>query len=257
MHIPVLIDVAGIPELNVREVSPQRVRLGAATRFQRFLDDPSLAAALPAMPFCAVWFADDQIRESATIGGNLVNASPAADGTPGLLAHNAIVVLAAQRGGKVERRKLPLAEFVTGPGKTVLAPDEILLEVQCDALPRHGGAFEKVGHRRSLVISTVCVAALVQLDEARRAFRDIRLAVAGVGPVPRRIELIEHSFRGKPIDARMIVDASYNTDCYIASRTRQDYRREVLQGFVVRAITNAAVRAGADPSLLPADVEAA
>src|SRR3954454_19219127 len=71
VHIPALIDVAGIPELNVRAVENGKVRLGAATRFQRFIDDKALMAALPAMPFVAVWFADDQIRESATIGGNL------------------------------------------------------------------------------------------------------------------------------------------------------------------------------------------
>lgn len=257
VHIPVLIDVAGIPELNVREVAAGKVRLGAATRFQRFLDDKDLMAALPAMPFCAVWFADDQIRESATIGGNLVNASPAADGAPALLAHDASVVLAARRNGRIERRKLPLAQFVTGPGQTAIVADEILLEVQAAAMPSHGGAFEKVGHRRSLVISTVCVAALVQLDACHRKFRDLRLAVAGVGPVPRRIEIIEDSFKGKPIDARLIVDASFNTDAYIASRTRQEYRREVLQGFVVRAIVNAARRAGADPALLTWDIEAA
>lgn len=257
VHIPVLIDVAGIPELNVREVAGGKVRLGAATRFQRFLDDKALMTALPAMPFCAVWFADDQIRESATIGGNLVNASPAADGTPALLAHEARVVLAAKRGGRIERRKLELSQFIIGPGKTEIADDELLLEVQCEALPGHSGAFEKVGHRRSLVISTVCVAALVELDASKRSFKDLRLAVAGVGPVPRRIAFIEDSFKGKPIDARTIVDASFNTEAYIASRSRQEYRREVLQGFVVRAIVNAARRAGADASLFPADIEAA
>ena len=85
VHIPVLIDIARIPELRERSVSDTRVRLGAATPIQRFLDDPMLGCAMPAMPRCAVWFADDQLREAATIGGNIVNASPAADGTPPLL----------------------------------------------------------------------------------------------------------------------------------------------------------------------------
>ncbi|HET9176579.1 MAG TPA: FAD binding domain-containing protein, partial [Pseudolabrys sp.] len=91
VHIPALIDVTKIPELRELSVDDERVRLGAATPIQRFLDDRSLARVLPAMPRCAVWFADDQIRESATIGGNIVNASPAADGTPPLLAHEARV----------------------------------------------------------------------------------------------------------------------------------------------------------------------
>lgn len=257
VHIPVLIDIAAIPELNVREVERGKVRLGAATPFQRFLDDKTLAASLPVMPFAAVWFADDQIRESATIGGNLVNASPAADGTPALLAHDATVVLAARRNGRIERRKVPLADLATGPGKTVMAIDEILLEVECDALPRHGGAFEKVGHRRSLAISTVCVAALVEIDATGEKFRDIRVAVAGVGPVAKRAFLVEHYLKDKPISEREIVVGASGAIDMVASRTRQEYRREVVEGFVVRAIVNAAKRAGASGKLITPDLEAA
>lgn len=256
VHIPVMIDIAGIPELNVREVNGGHVRLGAATRFQRFLDDTELAAAMPVMPRCAVWFADDQIRESATIGGNLVNGSPAADGTPALLALDAAVVLAAKRHGKIARRTMPLSKFALAPSKTALEGDEILLEIRCDALPGYGGAFEKVGHRRSLVISTVCVAALVQLDAAGTSFRDIRLAVAGIGPVPQRMQTIEVSLQGKPIDAGKLEQAAQAAAAFVASRTRQDYRREVVQGFVMRAIINAARRAGADTTLITPDLEA-
>jgi carbon-monoxide dehydrogenase medium subunit/xanthine dehydrogenase FAD-binding subunit len=136
VHIPVLIDIAGIPDLNVREIGAGTVRLGGATRFQRFIDDKALMAAMPSLPFCAVWFADDQIRESATIGGNLVNASPAADGTPALLVHDAAVVLASRRSGRIERRKMTLVEFMQGPGKTALGEEEILLEVECAAEAR-------------------------------------------------------------------------------------------------------------------------
>src|SRR5262249_24742106 len=68
VEIPVLIDVTRIPELHDRQVDGPCIRIGAATPIQRFLDDPALVHALPAMPRCAVWFADDQIRESATIG---------------------------------------------------------------------------------------------------------------------------------------------------------------------------------------------
>ncbi len=149
VHIPVLIDVARIPELCEISVGDKRVRLGAATPIQRFLDDPALGRALPAMPRCAVWFADDQIRAQATVGGNIVNASPAADVTPCLIAHEAVVELASARG----KRTMPLKDFVTGPNKTALADGELLTAIECDALPAHGGSFEKVGHRRSLVIS--------------------------------------------------------------------------------------------------------
>ncbi len=257
VHIPVLVDIAGIPELNVREIAGGKARLGAATRFQRFIDDKALAAALPAMPLCAVWFADDQIRESATIGGNLVNASPAADGTPALLAHDAEVVLARRNAGRIERRKLWLAEFVQGPSKTALRPDEILVEVECAALPGHGGAFEKVGHRRSLVISTVCVAALVEIASCGDRLADVRLAVAGIGPVPSRMDRIESALRGKLLTSALLEDAASTAADLVASRTRQEYRREVVQGFVLRALVAAARRAGASDELIPPELEAA
>src|ERR1700687_638216 len=139
VEIPVLIDVSRIPELRELHVDDRRVRLGAATPIQRFLDDATLARAVPCMPRCAVWFADDQIRAQATIGGNIVNASPAADGTPPLLAHDAEVELAARRDGRIVRRRLPLDRFVIGPNKTALEDGEILVAVDCAALAGDGG----------------------------------------------------------------------------------------------------------------------
>ena len=136
VEIPVLIDVSKIPELNERRVDGKRVRIGAATPIQRFLDDAALCSALPAMPRCAVWFADDQIRESATIGGNIVNASPAGDAIPPLIAHEAVVELASRRNGKIAQRKIPLIQFITGPGKTALQPDELLVAIECDDAER-------------------------------------------------------------------------------------------------------------------------
>jgi xanthine dehydrogenase FAD-binding subunit len=257
VHVPVLIDVARIPELRERSVDERSVRIGAATPIQRFLDDPKLARALPCMPRCAVWFADDQIRESATIGGNIINASPAADGTPGLIAHEAYVELATRQGREITRRRVELAAFITGPGRTALAPGELLVAVECDALSGYGGSFEKVGHRRSLVISLVCLAALVKLDAAGRTFEDVRLAIAGIGPVPKRLTEVETFLRGGAVSAERLEQAADMPVDLVASRTRQAYRREVVRGFMVRGLLNAARRAGADPSVLSRELEAA
>ena len=246
VDIPVLIDVAKIPELNERQVDDRHVKLGAATPIQRFLDDPALARALPCMPRCAVWFADDQIRALATIGGNIVNASPAADGTPCLLAHQATVELASRQNGKISRRKLPLEKFVTGPNKTALGTGEILLALECDALPGYGGSFEKVGHRRSLVISLVCLATVVKLDATGKNFEDVRLCIAGIGPVPSRLSDVEAFLRGGPISAERVEEAAEMPVALVASRTRQDYRREVVRGFMLRGLINAIRRAGGD-----------
>ena len=192
-----------------------------------------------------------------TIGGNIVNASPAADGTPPLLAHDAEVELAARRDGAIVRRRMRLAEFVLGRGKTALAEGEILVAIDCAALPGYGGSFEKVGHRRSLVISLVCLAALVRLDASRRRFADVRLALAGVCPRPQRLSAVEEFLRGAEVSgARLEAAAAMPVDL-VASRTRQDYRRDVVRGFVMRGLINAARRAGAAPGLLAPELEAA
>jgi xanthine dehydrogenase FAD-binding subunit len=252
VHIPVLIDVARIPELCEISVGDKRVRLGAATPIQRFLDDPALGRALPAMPRCAVWFADDQIRAQATVGGNIANASPAADATPCLIAHEAAVELASARG----KRTMPLKDFVTGPNKTALADGELLTVIECDALPAHGGSFEKVGHRRSLVISLVCLAALIKLNRDGSKVEDARLAIAGIGPKPLRLTDVENFLRG-PLSAERLDAAADMPVSLVASRTRQEYRRDVVRGFMLRGLINAARRAGADPGVLTPELEAA
>ena len=256
VHIPVLIDIARIPELRERAVNDTRVRLGAATPIQRFLDDSALGRAMPAMPRCAVWFADDQLRESATIGGNVVNASPAADGTPPLFAQDAVVELASRKNGSIQTRRLPIGEFITGPGRTVLADDEILVAIECAALPGYGGSFEKVGHRRSLVISTVCLAAMVKLDAAGRAFEDVRISIGGIGPVPDRLRDVEQFLKSGPLNASRLDQAAAMPVSLVRSRTRQDYRRDVVHGFMLRGLFNAAQRAGAGPDVLTPELEA-
>jgi xanthine dehydrogenase FAD-binding subunit len=257
VHVPVLIDVTKIPELNVQRVNATRVHLGAATPMQRFLDNASLAHALPAMPRCAVWFADDQIRAQATIGGNIVNASPAADATPCLMAHDSHVELARNLDGKLVRRRMKLDDFVQGPNRTALEEDEILIAVESDALPGYGGSFEKVGHRRSLVISLVCLAALVKLDAQGSRIDDVRLAIAGVGPKPIRLADTEKFLRDGPLDMKRLQQAADMPVTLVASRTRQEYRREVVRGFVLRGLVNAVKRAGAESSLPTGELEAA
>ncbi len=257
VEIPVLIDVSRIPELIARRVDDKRVRLGAATPVQRFLDVPELARALPAGPRCAVWFADDQIREQATVGGNIVNASPAADVTPCLIAHDAEVELARSENGAVARRRMSLTDFVQGPGRTALQEGELLTAIECDALPAYGGSFEKVGHRRSLVISVVCLAALVKLDAQGRRVEDARLSIAGIGPKPLRLSEVENFLRGAPLDTGRLEQAAEMPVALVASRTRQEYRRDVVRGFMLRGLVNAAKRAGADPAALSAELETA
>jgi carbon-monoxide dehydrogenase medium subunit/xanthine dehydrogenase FAD-binding subunit len=244
IHVPHLIDVSKIAELHGYEISDGRVRLGANLVFQRFLSHDTLKAHLPCMPYCAIWFGDDQIREQATLVGNIVNASPAADGTPPVLAMNGTVELARLDGGEVARRTVPVAEFVTGPGTTTRGGDEIVTAVECDSMAGYGGAFEKVGQRRSLVISTVCVAGLVKPSADNTTFQDVRLAIGGTGPVPLRLNHIEDFLKNRPLTRDILRQASQMTSGLINSRTRRAYRGDVLSGFIERALEDALADCG-------------
>ncbi|HVA12523.1 MAG TPA: FAD binding domain-containing protein [Stellaceae bacterium] len=244
IHAPMIIDLSRIAALRSVAVNAERVRIGACTEMARFLDAPLLARHLPVMLHCAVWFGDDQLREAATIGGNLVNASPAADAAPPLIAMNAVVTLESRDGGTRRRRDLPLEEFVTGPGTTRLAQGELLTAIECDSMAGYGAAFEKVGHRRSLVISTVCVAALVRVDHWPGRFVDIRLAIGAIAPVPSRLRECEEFLSGKPISSATIGAAARLVSARVQSRTRRAYRAEVVVNFIERALTDAAVNAG-------------
>lgn len=257
VHISVLIDLSRVAELSGFGRDGNRLRLGASTVFQRFLDDAELRRLAPALPRCAIWFADDQIRSLATIGGNLVNASPAADGIPPLLAANAVLRLASRQDGRIVYREAPLATFIAGPGRTQLREDEILVDLRCDILDGYGTAFEKVGERRSLVISAVCLCAAVKADASGARFADVRLALGGIGPIPQRLADVEAFLCGRDITAAAIRHAAEMPLDLVQSRTRRGYRREVVRGFMARALTDACFEAGVDMAQIARQLEPA
>jgi len=234
-----VIDISKINDLSKWQLQGNRINLGANVTISQLLNNPFLRKHIPVMAKSAVWFADDQIREQATLGGNLVNASPAADATPPMLAMNAELTLERKQKGKIIQRKLPLDEFLTGPGKTRLEAGELVTRVECDSMLGYGSAFEKVGPRRSLVLSTVCLAALVSLSDDGQEFEDVRLALGGVGPVPIRLKESEACLISQPIDFDLIDKSAVLAVKHVQSRTRQEYRREVVYNFVKRGILGA------------------
>ena len=244
VHVPVMLDVSRIKEMQGYALEGARVRLGANVVYQDFLTDETLKAHLPCMPYCAIWFADDQIREQATLAGNIVNASPAADGTPPVIALNGTIEIARLESGAVVRRTQTVAEFLKGPGRTTLEAGEIVTAVELDSAIGYGGAFEKVGQRRSLVISVVCAACVVKPSPDGSTFEDVRLAMGGIGPVPVRLGEIEAFLKHKPITADITRAASRMSDGLVNSRTRREYRREVVEGFIQRALEDALADAG-------------
>lgn len=250
VHLPAVVDLSRIAALSGVTQTGGRIAMGATTPISAMQRHPVLQRQAPVLGDCALWFADDQIREQATVGGNLANASPAGDTQPALLALNTHVTLVRREAGRLMERSVPLSEFILGPSRTVLQPHEILMRIEFDALPDHGVSFEKVGHRRSLAISTVCLATVVRLD-AQHRIDDLRIAIGAVGPVPERLSDIEDLLTGyKPTPAALRVAASKVAE-RVRSRSRQSYRREVLSYFVERSLTTALAHAGLDVPRLP------
>ncbi|HET7554206.1 MAG TPA: FAD binding domain-containing protein [Gaiellaceae bacterium] len=171
---PALLDLSRVEELNGWSCRDGVLRLGAGTTFDRI--GRELATFSP-LAQAAHAFASPQVRKRATIGGNVVTASPAADGLAVLAAYDADVVVAA--AGRPERR-VPWSEFVTGPKQIALAPDELVAAVEWR--PVDGpGSFSKLGVRNAMVIAVASVC--VQLDTARHR---VRLALGSVGPTVLR-----------------------------------------------------------------------
>lgn len=239
VHGSTIIDVSGIKEMSGVEIREKRIWMGANTTFSDFCSDPILREHAPVLAQCAASFADFQIREAATLGGNIVNASPAADGVPPVMAMNARVTLESKRDGKRQSRDIPLGDFLAGPGSTTLQAGEILTGIECDAVENYGSAFEKIGPRRSLYLSTVCLAVLVEIDPAASCFSDVRLALGAVGPVPVRLTECEDFLKGKPIRLDIVKEAAGMPLDRVQSRTRRDYRRQVVSNFVERGLINA------------------
>ena len=202
VEIPVLIDVPKIPELNERRIDGTRVRLGAATPVQRFLDDAALGCAMPAMPRCAVWFADDQIRAQATIGGNIVNASPAADSVPALIAARATCVIAGASG----RREVPVESIVTGPGRTSLGRDEFVIEFYLPKRPpRSADAYLRFIPRSEMDIAVVGAAVSVTLD-AFGVCTDARIVLGAVAPTAVLVPEAAAALIGRTLDETALAE---------------------------------------------------
>jgi CO/xanthine dehydrogenase FAD-binding subunit len=187
-----ILDITGLGELSGITRVPGHVRIGACTTWAA-IRDAALPPAFDALRAAAAEVGGQQIQNAGTIGGNLCNASPAADGVPPLLALDAEVELAAAAG----RRRLPLAAFLRDARRTALGPSEILTAVLVpDAATEGRSAFLKLGARRYLVISIAMVA--VRLAVADGRVRAAALAVGACGPVAARLPALEARLLGAP-----------------------------------------------------------
>jgi CO/xanthine dehydrogenase FAD-binding subunit len=201
-----LLNIRRIEGLDGIATSGPEMRIGAAATISVIRRHPALAEIAPLLVRAADCFASEQIRNAASVGGNLCNASPAADMAPPLLALDASVELACWQGGAARTRRVPLEQFFAGPGKTVKRPEELLTAVVF-ARPAPGfvGRFRKSGPRPALEISTVSVAVGARLEAGKLA--GVRVAMGSVAPTPLRARHVEAALEGRPLDAATIANA--------------------------------------------------
>lgn len=191
-----VLDIKRIESLRTIEQTDSGWIIGAACTWTDIITHP-LPRAFDGLKAAAREVGSVQIQNTATLAGNLCNASPAADGVPALMALDAQVELAAVRG----RRRLPLAEFILGPRRTARAEDELVVAIH---VPTHSdrvrSSFHKHGSRRYLVISIVMLSLVLEVDD-RGYLQTVRIAVGACSAVACRLHRLEQALIGQSIDA--------------------------------------------------------
>ncbi len=195
-----LLNVRRVPELHRVERADGAIRIGALCTITELMRDPLVREHFGILTDACDHFASDQLRNAATIGGNVCNASPAGDTLVPLLVLDAEAELASKPNGRVETRRVPLADFFAGPGRTARAPNELLCAIRLP-LPAPGfvGRFFKFGTRPALDISAISIG----IGGVRRgsALTNVRVAYGAVAPVPLRARRTEAIIEGSPLDA--------------------------------------------------------
>lgn len=232
-----LLDLTLIPNLSGITISQDAIRMGAATTWTDIVK-ADLPGAFDALKQAGREVGSIQIQNTGTIGGNLCNASPAADGVPPLLALDASVELAsAQRGSRI----LKLSEFILHVRKTALAADEILTAILIPKpSAKEGSAFEKLGSRRYLVISITMTAAIIECG-ANGAITTAKIAVGSCSPVAQRLFELESAIVGlKPEAVKVLPEHLSGLSPIDDVRGSGEYRLDVVAEQCVRAIRKAA-----------------
>ena len=223
------------------------LRLGALVTIQTLEQHPAIRRHYPALASAAASFAGVQVRNLATVGGNICNASPSGDMLPALLAYGAECRLSGPDG----HRQVALDQLFTGPGQTVLAQDEVLTEITLPPPPANTGAlYIKHSPRGAMDIATVGVSSLVAVDRSGTC-TEARIALGAVAPTPLRAYAAEDMLRGQRLDAELLQAA---TDQAVSQASPIDdvrgtagYRRQMVGVLTRRTLERAAAEAAGSP----------
>ena len=239
-----LVSLWNLPELRRIDVSEGELVLGAACTYTDLREHKVVQQEFPLLASAASWTGSTANQNRGTLGGNIANASPAADSLPALLVYDAELILISARG----ERRVPYATFHTGYKQMHLQPDELIRAI---CLPRRFSAYvsyaRKVGARNVQAIAKVCVAALGRLENG--VVNDVRIAAGSVAPVPLRLQNTERTIQGKAIDSRLLSVARNTAMAEISPiddvRSTAAYRSAVLGNLIMEFLqTLTASRSG-------------
>jgi len=235
------LNIWNLPELRGVEVTNSEVRLGALTTYTEIQEHETLRSEFPMLCQAASETGGLAIQNRGTLGGNIVNASPAADSPPTLLAYDATLELVSAKGS----RTIPYHSFHTGYKQMNIRPDELLRAIH---LPRAAKGlthyYRKVGTRKAQAISKVCLAGVARMNADHISY--VRLALGSVAPIPIRCVQTEDALRDRAINAAALAAAKTALEGEIAPiddlRSTRDYRLRVslnlLEDFVHSLITS-------------------
>jgi carbon-monoxide dehydrogenase medium subunit len=239
----VVVDLSGVAPLRQLTEDKSGLRIGAAVTARELERDARLQRpAYRGLAESGALVGSVQVRHLATVGGNICNAAPSADMIPPLLALDAEAVIAGPRG----ERRVPLRDFITGVRKTVLGPDELLLElVVPDPGAQSGGAYLRHTPRRELDIAVVGVGSQVTL--AGGVCRKARIALAAVAPTPVHATAAERALEGQALTAQKIEEAAAlaveSARPISDQRGSAEFRRPLVRVLTRRTLTTALARA--------------
>jgi CO/xanthine dehydrogenase FAD-binding subunit len=219
-----------------------QVCIGACTALSKIAADPIIREAAAVLAEAAGRIACPQVRNRATLGGNLCNASPAADTAVPLILLDAVLDLASASRRGVTVREVPIADFFCGPGSTVLAPGEILTRIRFKPLPEGVyAAWDKFGTRPAMEIAVASVGVAVKVEGER--VTHARVGYGSVAPVPLRGRKTEAQLVGKPLSGDVIGKCEAAAREEIAPitdvRASEAYRREVVGVMLGRMLERA------------------
>jgi xanthine dehydrogenase FAD-binding subunit len=204
--VDTLIDIKNVADVNVLEYDPAiGLRLGAAVPCYRIYEDAEVRRLYPALIDSASLIGGTGIQGRASVGGNLCNASPAADSIPTLIALQAVCKVAGPQG----RRDIPVEQFCVAPGRNALEAGEVLVEIVLPPPAANSGAFFlRFIPRNEMDIAVVNAAAWLQLDEGGQTIRAARLAVGAVAPIPLLVNAAATVLAGAPATAESFAQAA-------------------------------------------------